>query len=60
MTTVWIKLYIGKDDPNPSAPFGIYNFDGNVDQLKEKIKEKAPNGLRHVDADRIGVYAPPL
>ena len=40
MTTVWVKLYRGKDDEEPSK-FKINNFDGvDVDDLKKKIKEE--------------------
>ena len=40
MTSVWIKLYIGEDDPEPRV-FGIYDFKGNVDQVKTKVQEEA-------------------
>jgi len=55
MTTVWIKLYIGKDDDNPATIF-IEKFHGNIYQLKEKIKEKKPNALKDFDADELDVY----
>ena len=57
MARVWIKLYIGEEDENP-AVFGICDFSGIIDDLKEKIKERATNALKAIDADRLEVYAP--
>lgn len=40
MTSVWIKLYIGKDDKDPGMIM-VDGFSGNVYQLKKKIKDEA-------------------
>lgn len=53
--SVWIKLYIGTNDDNPSVIF-IDKFEGNIYQLKEKIKEKNSNNLKNIDARRLDVY----
>ena len=55
MMSVWVKLYLNKDDQDPSILF-IDNFSGNVYQLKEKIKEKEQSGLKEIDADQLNVY----
>ena len=57
-TSVWVKLYIGEDAENHTPVFGIHDFDGVNDQLKEKIKEKNSNVLKAVDAAQLNVYAP--
>ena len=56
MSSVWVKVYIGKNDTKASL-FGIHNFKGNknVDQLKERIKEKEP---LECSASWLVVYPP--
>ena len=41
MEEIWVKLYIGENDENSASVFGIYNFHGNIDQLKKEIKKEA-------------------
>ena len=57
MQSVWAKVYIGEDDTRPSV-FGIYDFKGNIDQLKEKIKERRRPRLDYLAADELVVYHP--
>jgi len=52
-TSVWIQLYIG-GEKNGSV-FGIYDFAGNVDQLRKAVKEKWPE-LNETAAARLIVY----
>ena len=56
-TSVWVKLYIGEHAENHTPVFGIHDFDGIIDQLKEKIKEKNSNVLKMIDAVQLNVYA---
>ena len=55
MTTVWIKLYLHREDEEPSE-FGIRNFDGDIDELKEEVKKKNANSLQNVDPAMLDVY----
>ena len=54
-TSVWIKLYIGKDDQNPNV-FEIYDEIRNVSHLREKIKEKTHPGLDYHPPHELRVY----
>jgi hypothetical protein len=56
-TTVWVQLYIGQEKSGDD-PFGVYDFSGNVDQLKVAVKEKCSNTLSHCDAASLKVYTP--
>jgi hypothetical protein len=47
-------LYIG-GEKNGSV-FGIYDFAGNVDQLREAVKEKCKPKLEHRDRNMLTVY----
>jgi hypothetical protein len=53
-TSVWIQLYIG-GEKNGSV-FGIYDFAGNVDQLREALKKKCQPKLEHCDGNMLTVY----
>ena len=55
--SVWIKLYLNENDQNPSV-FKIKDFEGDIDDLKKKIKEENPNDLSSVDAARLNIYPP--
>ena len=61
MTTVWIKLYIGEDDPEPKV-FGIYDFSGNIDQVKTKVQEEAKKrfnvDIYNLAAFEAGTFVP--
>ena len=57
MEEIWVKLYIGENDENSNSVFGIYNFHGNIDQLKKEIKKERPNDLKTIDAANLKVYA---
>ena len=54
MTSVWVKLYIGEDDTKTSV-FGIHDFTGNIDQLKQAIKQQEQLDC---PASRLIVYHP--
>ena len=56
MSSVWVKLYLGQDDDQHPRVFGIYDFSGNVDQLKEKVKEKTKPELDYIAAHGLDVY----
>ena len=57
MTSVWVKLYIGEDDTKTSI-FGIHDFTGNIDQLKQAIKQVKQRRLQHCDSDELAIYHP--
>lgn len=61
MTSVWIKLYIGEDDSEPKV-FGIYDFSGNIDQLKTKVQEEAKKrfniDIYNLAAFEAGTFVP--
>ena len=52
MTSVWVKLYIGEDDENPST-FRVRPMPDDIEDLKDKIKEKAQ---LEFPAFRLNVY----
>jgi hypothetical protein len=52
---VWVQLRVG--ETNIGDPFEV-DGSGNVSNLKDAVKAKFPNALKHVDAPELKVYAP--
>ena len=55
--SVWVKLFIGENDTGASV-FGIYEFNGIVDGLKNAVKETAQRMLNHCGAFQLAIYPP--
>mmetsp|Transcript_27119 Transcript_27119/g.38418 ORF Transcript_27119/g.38418 Transcript_27119/m.38418 type:complete len:384 (+) Transcript_27119:37-1188(+) len=54
-TNVWVKLYIGDNDPRPTV-FKIEPIPKDVNDLRKAIKKEKPNRLKDIDADELDVY----
>jgi len=52
---VWVKLYIGDNDPRPTV-FKIEPIPKDVNDLRKEIKKEKPNDLKDIDADELDVY----
>ena len=54
---IWYQLIISNEVPSrPSSV--VVDSTTNIDNLCDEIKNKKPNDLRYVDADRLTVYPP--
>eukprot|EP00543_Licmophora_paradoxa_P000911 CAMPEP_0202441122 /NCGR_PEP_ID=MMETSP1360-20130828/445_1 /ASSEMBLY_ACC=CAM_ASM_000848 /TAXON_ID=515479 /ORGANISM="Licmophora paradoxa, Strain CCMP2313" /LENGTH=90 /DNA_ID=CAMNT_0049055893 /DNA_START=19 /DNA_END=287 /DNA_ORIENTATION=+ len=54
-TNVWVKLYLGDNDPRPTV-FKIEPIPKDVNDLRKAIKKEKPNRLKDIDADELDVY----
>jgi Crinkler effector protein N-terminal domain len=52
---VWVQLYIGEEKSGNTFKV-LVKATGNIDDLKEAVKEKRPNDLANCDAAQLAVY----